>query len=400
MIRRGGAAAGCVTLAAAALAACGAADAGRSPDPAPTSDAVAGRPLDRAKALFEARARDARAYRRPPHLSRVLDVDGDHFGDLLVGCYKPGGGGRVFVYRGGPTGLEAAPAMEIPEPARGVGDGQSFNTMSDLGDIDGDAKSDVAISGIVFATSIGLVGPPLGRVDVGRQEALRWRADVDGDGWPDQLVERGGAAAIQWAHGGSAGLDLRGELVPPNGDATFHLHDGASFGDVDGDGYVDAILVASSTETSCAASAISVYRGGVHGLETTPWFTTSKRGQSDWLQPFEMGVLGVGDVDGDGFGDFVVQLCRSTILFRGAASPDRVRVEVEWSFHVAYASAGDFDGDGRADVAVGRASSEGTDGVDVYMGSTEGLSRTPTARLDPSREETGPCGFGTLAGAP
>jgi len=71
------------------------------------------------------------------NVTSVGDVDGDSYDDVAINARNNPTGGRAYVYRGGPAGLEATPAWDSGfNGANGVG----FS-----GDLDGDGRGDVLV---------------------------------------------------------------------------------------------------------------------------------------------------------------------------------------------------------------------------------------------------------------
>ncbi len=71
------------------------------------------------------------------------DVDGDGFDDVLVGASRVGSAaGRVYLFRGGPAGLDASATWIAVSPAAGAWFGHS---VSGAGDVDADGYDDVIV---------------------------------------------------------------------------------------------------------------------------------------------------------------------------------------------------------------------------------------------------------------
>jgi VCBS repeat protein/FG-GAP repeat protein len=135
------------------------------------------------------------------------DVNGDGFGDVVVGAHTyDDGKGRAFLYLGSPTGLGATPAWTVGGSLRS----ELFGWIRAAGDLDGDGFDDVII-GIIGAPGFrngqssegracAYYGSPTGLVTYAgwcfegnqRDAALGFpvspAGDVNGDGFSDVLV--------------------------------------------------------------------------------------------------------------------------------------------------------------------------------------------------------------------
>ena len=305
------------------------------------------------------------------------DVNGDGFGDVIVGAYayyNPSGNqGRVFVYHGSAGGLSATPAWV----ALGTSPSQTFGySVAGAGDVNGDGYSDVIIgtnSGVangqawVYEGSAGGLGagpawsvpgvPGFGTIVAGA-------GDVNGDGYSDVVVARASGpndnSASVWVFLGSAsGLSLT-----PVQTLSGLVSSVASAGDVNGDGYDDLIVGHVDSQNFGAAE---IHLGSASGpAATAAWFAKD-------VQPTQYGfsVAGAGDVNGDGFDDFLVSeplydshssnltnVGRAYLYFGSAGVPD---VFPDWTFETnqtngqggnVVAGAGDVNGDGYDDVLV------------------------------------------------
>jgi hypothetical protein len=133
-------------------------------------------------------------------------------------------------------------------------------------------------------------------------------------------------------------------------------------GDVNGDGYSDALVLATGT------NAISVFLGGSGGLATSPATTLMGPGGA----PFTA-VAYAGDVNGDGFADVVATSTATTtaFLYLGssgglAANPVAMPTMIVGSvFGAAAAGGSDVNRDGFADVIIG---ASGNAQAFVYLG--------------------------------
>lgn len=240
--------------------------------------------------------------------------------------------------------------------------------------------------------------------------------DVNGDGYADVLVGAFQAnpdpstghplGAAHVYHGGPSGLGSSPAttLGPPDGPSQFGASV-ASAGDVNGDGYSDAIIGAP------ALGRAYVYLGGASGLASSPAVTLA--GPDGGLSLFGWSVASAGDVDGDGYSDVIVgapsalpsppTYTGQTYLYRGSASGlDAVPAATltgpdGGNFGNSVAGAGDVNGDGYADVIIGAPGVDGATGrAYVYLGGASGLQSS--SALLPGPDDP-PGSFGVVAGA-
>ena len=166
-------------------------------------------------------------------------------------------------------------------------------------------------------------------------------------------------------------------------------------GDVNGDGYVDAIIGAYNySDGQTNEGRVTLYLGAPTGLSATPSWTFESNQAGAQLGDK---ISGVGDVNGDGYDDVALGAVAydssytdegKAYLFLG--SPSGLSSTPAWSLNggqtgAAFGScvrpAGDVNGDGYADVIVG-AWLYDTNLIDagkafVYLGGPSGLATTP-----------------------
>jgi len=326
----------------------------------------------------------------------VGDINGDGHDDVLAGAPLSDAGGdnrgRAYLYLGG------APMSDQPHLVlAGTAAGDQFGfAVSGAGDVNGDGYDDVIVgapysdpagvdSGRVFlyfggpgmdaAPDVVLAGLASGDLF---GLSVAGAGDVNGDGYDDVVAGSPGAdnggidRGRAYVFFGSAAPDavydvlLRGVAA---GDV-FGLSV-AGAGDVNGDGYDDVFAGAPGGDTSGAdAGRATLYLGGM-AMDATADLTLAGQAAGD---AFGTSVAGAGDLDGDGYHDLAVGApshdgggtnAGRAYLFRGGAvldgAPD-LTLSGTAPFDAlgrSVAGIGDLDGDGHDDLAVGAPGHDG-----------------------------------------
>jgi len=347
------------------------------------------------------------------------DVDGDGYGDVIVGANLFDNGeedeGRAWVYSGSARGLSADATWTVESDQAGAELGWSVFTA---GDVNGDGYSDVAVGaryhdGIVSGDGRAFVylGSPHGlstsagwsaESDQSQSQfgiSVAAAGDVNGDGFDDVLVgakffdgghSNEGRAYIY--HGSAAGLEFDNSGVAEIDQASAQF--GASVGtagDVNGDGYSDVIVGAPRWDNGQSdEGGAFLYTGSPQGLSMAPVWEF----ESNQVGAHLGGTVGTaGDVNGDGYSDVIVGADSydngqvdegGAFVFHG--SPSGLATTFSWlgesnqagAFYGFAAAAGDVNGDGYSDVIVGAAGFDGTIADEgaafVYHGAPAGLS--------------------------
>ena len=207
--------------------------------------------------------------------------------------------------------------------------------------------------------------------------------DLNGDGnadiavgSPSHLDMGTGGTGTVWVYENTAmGVAATTELDGPSGTSQFGQAV-SSAGDVNGDGFGDLIVCDPS------AGKAFLYLGSASGVPTS---FSQVLAAPTGAGGFCSSVAGLGDVNGDGYGDVVIG-APSTASNAGAAyvflgrsgglgtSASTIAAPAGGAFGTSVAGAGDLDVDGFADLIVG-APNAGTNGgmVYVYPGGASGM---------------------------
>jgi hypothetical protein len=208
-------------------------------------------------------------------------------------------GFSAFLYYGGPEGPGAGPNTSISTGAFGFG-----VSVSSAGDVNGDGYEDLicgAANGIPPEASLWLGGPE-GPEAVASQVitgdgtfgiSTRGAGDLNGDGYADIVIGNPNEQLFVAYYGGPDGLDMTAPLTVTGPTTNFGLSV-AGAGDLNGDGYGDAVI--------SAKDKAYVYYGSQAGLTSDPDLTLLGPIGSQ----FGDSVAGLGDTNGDGFDDLGV----------------------------------------------------------------------------------------------
>ncbi len=325
----------------------------------------------------------------------VLDVNGDGYADFLIGASanQSSGAGTAHLYLGNASGT-GFQRIDLTDPDDATA--QFGTSVANAGDVNGDGYADFLVSAAYAASSSGAAHLYLG-------------------GATPSATDWNGATPAK-----------RIDLADPDGATAYFGASVSGAGDVNGDGYADFLIGASAVNSS--AGAAHVYFGAATP-SATDWNGATPAKRIDLAGPdgatayFGNPLSSAGDVNGDGYADFVIGAGGASSdvgaahVYLGEATPDAThwngvtpskRIDpinpapsTEGGFGFAVGSAGDVNGDGFADVVIG-APSLGGGVAHVYFGeatpaAADWNGAAPFLRVDLTKPDSAVNSLGTAA---
>ena len=366
-------------------------------------------------------------------VSSAGDVNGDGYSDVLISAYLFDTGiqnqkdhGIVNLYLGSSNGITSQ-----QQPSRtfyGKDNDHMGSSIACAGDVNGDGYSDILLGaeyydngqfneGGVFVYygskgNVGVVGDPVATMESNQVDgwfgtAVASAGDVNGDGYSDILVgcytfDNGqkDEGHVFVYHGGAYGIGTKDAVSVTNSKTGALMgFSVANAGDVNGDGYSDMLVGAHRFDNDQADEGVGVViLGAPNGLGLVLFLECNQPGAM-----MGFAVAGAGDVDGDGFSDVMAgarlysngqALEGAAFIFKGSpaygvvtANPTVIESnQVDARLGHALSSAGDVNGDGFSDIALGAyqydkgSSNEGV--VMIHYGSANGINTVPSLILE------------------
>jgi hypothetical protein len=234
--------------------------------------------------------------------------------------------------------------------------------------------------------SLYLIGTITGESNAKRITDVKGIGDVNGDGYDDFMVSSGYHNVTLYL--GSANFNLTPSVVfhyPAKDNLINSFGGGAGIGDVNGDGYNDFLLLGNFADYGSDKGKVFLYYGGSN-IDTIPKYEFYEPWVQDW---FGKDMEGVGDINKDGYDDFVI--CSPynwsngkgrVYLFYGGDMISFARsitfvdtlaignILIDSFFGISVANIGDINRDGFEDIAIsaGYDPSEGPEKVYIYYG--------------------------------
>ena len=340
-------------------------------------------------------------------VSTAGDVNDDGYDDLIIGANGYGFGvGKADVYYGSASGLASDPGWEVVGEQNKRGFGRVVNAA---GDVNRDGYADIIVSVWGYSngqTKEGGVFIYYGSVSglnitetwiLESNQADAWfgfaaggAGDVNGDNCADVIVgapwydngqtNEGRAYVFHGVPSSTASIPdwtAEGDLESARFGASV-----STAGDVNGDGYTDALTLASNANDPGGQEWVSLFYGSALGLGASPVWTAEAWGGAS--------VGTAGDVNGDGYADIIIGAPGEDQIFAYYGSASGLGDTEDWivtgdqsgaMFGISVSTAGDVNGDGYSDVIVGASNYSNDQTLEgrayIYYGSAGGLSAAP-----------------------
>jgi hypothetical protein len=309
------------------------------------------------------------------------DVNGDGYNDIMVGAPNYSNTGRAYIFYGGSPMDKTADVILTGDV------GSQFGySLSTAGDINNDGYSDVIVGGYIYNSNAGrayvfLGGSPMDNIAdmviTGNANDLLGisvssAGDVNGDGYDDAIV--GGLGSGPTPIGrvyilfGGTSMDNVPDVAMTGGVGSGFGFSVSSTGDLNNDGYSD-VIVGAIAEASNTGKAY-VFFGGT-SMDNVPDIVLTGETPGDI---FGYPVSSAGDINNDQFPDLIISAIGNNsntgkcYVYYGGPAMDNIADFTMTGeapnnyFGVSVSQAGDVNGDEYSDLVVGAEGYNGNSG--------------------------------------
>ncbi len=360
-------------------------------------------------------------------VSGAGDVDGDGYGDMIVGAPRYDNGqseeGAAFLFKGTPNGISktATNMLEADQADAGFG-----TSVSAAGDVNGDGFDDVLVGAPLFDNGLyengavfvyhgskdGLNPIPAIKLEIKYPEQSLMNSkfgfstsgggDINGDGYADIVIgaynyshDQESEGAVFIFYGSSSGITETGKVViesnQPNISFGYSVWNNC---DTNGDGYSDVLIgTLCSANYGAPEGEAHVYFGSQNGVNLASLLVIKGDKPGALIGN---AVAGAGDLNDDGFDEIIIGAKNyegkgAAFIFSGSqAGPITISPQIlkgdQDNAEMGYAvsSAGDVNGDGYDDIIIGSRlydtdSPSPKNGIaQIFLGSLVGVTNQPS----------------------